>query len=240
MKKIILTISLLFLVSPKNSIIEFGKEATFDKNNKEFEFTHDKPDIFFIQAIFRDKLDLKLFTDGIQYYQYGNDKGGVGLITNQHNATSYKITLDPSSSNKGTIWVNPSTNELKLDMNKKVEWKFDIINNNSGPESKLTYVIDKAEKNATFVFKYANEIKDTFDEKINVPNPFQVCHGDDCKDNIATYDFKIGESYKIYIKYNKIGNHRVFPSFSFYDKKNNAFGLISNLWVIYLLLIFIL
>ena len=118
-------------------------------------------------------------------------------------------------------------------MNKKVEWKFDIANDNSGPESKLTYVIDKAEKSATFDFKYANEIKDKYDEKINVPNPFQVCHGNDCKDNISTYDFKQGESYKIYIKYNKIGNYYVFPSFSFYDQKNNAFGLIFNLWVIY-------
>ena len=44
-------------------------------------------------------------------------------------------------------------------MNKKVEWKFDIANDNSGPESKLTYVIDKAEKSATFDFKYANENK---------------------------------------------------------------------------------
>ena len=110
MKKIFLTISLLFLISPKNSIIEFGKGTTFEKNIKEFEFTYDKPDIFFIQAIYSDKLELKFFIDGSQHYQYRNNKGGVGLITIQHNAASYKITLDPDSSDKGTIWVNPSKN----------------------------------------------------------------------------------------------------------------------------------
>ena len=235
MKKILLTIFLFILVSSKNKVIEFGKNTTFDKDNKEFEFTYDQPDIFFIQTNYSDKLGLKFFIDGTQHYQYISDKGGVGFITSQHNAASYKIILETDSSN-GTIWVNPSKNELKLDMNKKVEWKFDIANDNSGPESKLTYVIDKAEKSASFVFKYNKEIKDRYNKTINVPNPFQICHGDDCQDNISTYAFKKGYSYKIYIKYNKIGNYYVFPSFSLGDKKK----LIFNSRVIYLLLLFIL
>ena len=31
-------------------------------------------------------------------------------------------------------------------------------------------------------------------------NPFKVCHGNDCQENIETYNFKKGESYKIMVK----------------------------------------
>ena len=236
MKKILLTIFLFILVSSKNKVIEFGKNTTFDKDNKEFEFTYDQPDIFFIQTNYNHKLGLKFFIDGTQHYQYISDKGGVGFITSQHNAASYKIILETDLNDNGTIWVNPSKNELKLDMIEKVEWKFNITNDNYGPESKLTYVIDRVAKSKTIDFKYSNEIKDRYNKTIKVPSPFQVCSEGNCKDNISTYDFKKGYSYKIYIKYNKIGNYYVFPSFSLGDKKK----LIFNSRVIYLLLLFIL
>ena len=240
MKKILLTISLLIIVSSKLSEFEFGKEITFDKDNKEFQFKYDKPDVFFVQAIYGNKLDIKLILDGNTCESISREKGGMGFVTSELEGTNYTISLNPGSNDKGTLWVNPSKNEIKFDLNKKFEWKFDIAKECPGPASKLTFVIDKAEKDVTFVFKYNNEIKDIFVEPIKVPNPFQVCHKTDCKDDITTYDFKKGESYKINVKYAEVGNHYVFPSLSFYDKKDNAFRLVFNLWVIYLLLVFIL
>ena len=234
MKKLLI-ISLFVLISSKNTAIEFGKEVEFDKSNKEFEFSG-QPDTFFIHAVYSDSLTLKLSWGGSSTSSSSN-KGGVGLISTQENPAVYKIELEPGSDAKGKLWVNPSKNELVLDMNKKVEWKFDIDNENKGAEANLTYVINKAEKDAKFVFTFNNEIN-----QIKVPNPFIVCHGTECQDNVSTYELKKGESYKINVKYTKIGNNYVFPSFSFgeEEKKSSAFGLMLNIWIIYLLLIFIL
>ena len=147
---------------------------------------------------------------------------------------TYKIKIEPGTNEKGTIWINPAKNQMKLDLNQKIEWKFNAIRAET-VLSKLTYVIDEAEKNATFIFKYNNTVKDYNGKVVNVDNPFQVCHGDDCKENITTYDFKQGESYKIYINVKKSGNIYALPSFSFYDIKNNSFYMQFNFWVLALL-----
>ena len=105
-------------------------------------------------------------------------------------------------------------------------------------ESNLTYAIDNADKNVTFKFTYNKGSK-------GLPNPFKVCHGNDCKDNVETYDFKQGESYKIYVKIVSINDVYYFPTFRFGDIKGDwpssySFNLKYNLWVISLLLLLII
>ena len=63
----------------------------------------------------------------------------------------------------------------------------------------MIFSIDNAERDVTFIFKYNEKAK----------NPFEICHGEECQKDITTYDFKKGESYKIYA--------RSFPAFSFHD-----------------------
>ena len=49
--------------------------------------------------------------------------------------------------------------------------------------------------------------------KEKAQNPFEICHGEECIKNITTYDFKKGESYKIYARIYKY----ILPAFSFHD-----------------------
>lgn len=143
------------------------------------------------------------------------------------------------SNEKGTIWINPSWNELKVDLNKQYIWKVEY-SSTFGYETNLTYAINNAEKKVTFKFTYNKGSK-------NLPNPFRVCHGGDCKDNVETYDFEQGQSYKIIVKIViiKDGESDVyyFPTFKFGDIKGDwsySFNLSSNLWIISLLLLLIL
>ena len=155
----------------------------------------------------------------------------------EHNYSKYSINFEQGTKESGTIWVNPSTNELSVNLSKIYEGKFsitpageDIVN----PEQ-LTYTINNAEKDVTFAFKYTET-----DE--NIPNPFKVCKGNDCASDLKTYDFKKGENYKIHVVMQKIGNKITLPAFSFGDQANmktsdNAINLRFNLWIISLLLL---
>ena len=152
---------------------------------------------------------------------------------------TYNITCFSDSNEKGTIWINPSWNELKVDLNKQYIWKIQYIGIFEH-ETNLTYAINNAEKNVTFKFTYNKDSR-------NLPNPFRVCHGEDCKDNVETYAFEQGQSYKIIVKVVKIkegsSDIHYFPAFKFGDIKGDwsySFNLSSNLWMISLLLLFIL
>ena len=146
---------------------------------------------------------------------------------------------NPNSDAKGLIWVNPSNNEIKVNLTKKYEWKFDYAGV-SGAETKLIYAIDNSEKKVTFNFKYNSKMK-LYDGS-TVQNPFEVCHGTDCKSSLSTYDFEEGESYKIYVKVvlDKSGflEKYVLPAFYFCDKDidNFSFSLRFNILTILLLL----
>ena len=92
-----------------------------------------------------------------------------------------------------------------------------------------------------------------------MPNPFRVCHGQDCKDNVVTYDIEKGQSYKIYIKVvpekGELFDMYYFPTFKFIGNgipspepepkpsptttPSNSFNLRSNLWALLLLLLFL-
>ena len=170
------------------------------------------------------------------------DAPGYCFIMENVSGVNYEIEIESEANPNGSFWINPSLVDIKIDLNSTVEWKSDY-DKVEGHELNLTYVIDNAEKNATFIFKYHN-LLNRGGQNLNIPNPFVVCHGNDCKDNIVTYDFKEGESYQIYVKYRKIHydiqDFYFFPSFSFYDKtkekESNSFYIAFNLWTICLLL----
>ena len=103
--------------------------------------------------------------------------------------------------------MHPSTDEIKVDLNETYEWKYDVTKF-VFQNYQIVYSIDNAERDVTFIFNF----KDTIPGK-TVKNPFKVCHGEECQEDITTYDFKKGESYKIYATvYNSI-----LPAFSFHD-----------------------
>ena len=71
MRSLIL-ISLLIQILSKNSVIEYGKEYPFDKNNSRFEFTPDKDGLLFAQILFEGSSFMNVLIT--------NEEGG-GLIT---------------------------------------------------------------------------------------------------------------------------------------------------------------
>lgn len=58
MKSLVL-ISLLVLICSKNSVIEYGKEYTFDKSNNQFEFTAEQDGLAFIHISYEGSLNLR-------------------------------------------------------------------------------------------------------------------------------------------------------------------------------------
>jgi hypothetical protein len=86
----------------------------------------------------------------------------------------------------------------------------------------ITYSVQKLSKDVSFSFKYEQSFSfQGYTMRFN--NPFKVCHGNDCQENVASYDFKKGETYKIYIKLTSTSYMFFylygFPKISFYEKK---------------------
>ena len=246
MSKLIL-ISLLILAASKKLVIEFGQEVPFDKNNNIFRFDTGNSNAVFIHIVYgaSDKLNFKMSNGAGSSATSQISNPGAGLIYSVSNGYTYTITLNysnPISDAKGLIWINPSSNEIKVNLTKKYEWKFDYAKI-SGAETKLIYAINNSEKKVTFNFKYNSKMK-LYDGS-PVQNPFEVCHGTDCKSSLSTYDFEEGESYKIYVKVildeSGFMEKYTLPSFYFCDKANDnfSFNLRFNLLTIFLLFLFI-
>lgn len=238
MQKLIF-LSLLFLITSKLNTIEYAKEIQFDMENNQFEFTAEQDGGIFIYAVFGKSDIVKLI-----FQAKGGDAEidvtapGSSRILGISQGETYKILLNytQESDEKGFIWVNPSYNEIKVDLTKKYEWKFDYADL-MGAESKLVYSIDNADKKVTYKFKYNEKVADK-----TIPNPFEVCHGTDCKTDIKTYDFEKGQSYKINAKVQKVGESEypdyVLPAFSFEpDSSSNSFFVRINLMAFALLLL---
>ena len=98
--------------------------------------------------------------------------------------------------------MNPSTVEIKVDLNKKYEWKYDFSGDiNSSPNYKLIYSIDKAEKDMILQFKYNENIYiPSYNYGgIHVNNQLKICSGGVFCSVGQIYKIRKGESYKIYI-----------------------------------------
>ena len=224
----IIFISLLIITLSKVSEIEFNKEIPFDKNNNEFELTFPEDGSLYISVTFKisDLLVLKWSTKG-KVVTNNVKSPGLGIVGAFSKGDSNKIILEYKSDSNATgiIWMNPSTNEIKVDLKQTYQWKygFTYLSTNifgEGVEKNpLTYSIDKTEKDTILEFRY--------DERHTIlykyaENPLKVCHGETCKNEITNYEIKKGESYKIHIKvnkirinYKKIFEYYYLPSFSF-------------------------
>ena len=237
MQKIIL-VSLLILCSSKLSTIDYATDMPFDDNNKEFELVSQEDSLLFIFINYN--------SGNTKFHIYENDieilHGTVYIPTTANEiirfmkGNTYKIQFElPNKNAGGKIWLNPSYNIIKVDLDKVYEWR-QTCDLSDGMETSLTYSIDNAEKNVTFKFEYLDTYIIGSDEKL--PNPFEVCHGQDCKANITTYNFEKGESYIINAHVKKINieglDRYILPYFKFHA---NSSILRYNLWIIILLLL---
>ena len=92
--------------------------------------------------------------------------------------------------------------------------------------SQLTFSVPKLDRDVTANFEY-NKKADIERDSFTIENPFKVCHGKDCEENLSTYEFKKGESYEINVKVSKVRDeyndkYIIIPGFTFYDQKYNG------------------
>ena len=122
-------LSLLILACSRLNEVEFNKDLYFDINNNIFEFTSRTTGTLFISVKFRvgNLVRLKV-SYGINSEEMSVEKNGLGVIVDLNKGDEVKLEFKYSkSSNKnGTVWINPSTNEIKVDLNKIYKWKFDV------------------------------------------------------------------------------------------------------------------
>ena len=234
MKKIIF-ISLLIIVISKLNKVEYAKEISFDQNNNEFTIKFPEDGALFIYVSFgaKDILRLILFFKGYEYQIQVTPPGEAMVIPFTKDFVN-KIILEykSASDKKGTIWMNPSTNEIKVDLNQIYEWKYDFMWNFIKyvylfSNSPLIYSIDNAEKDVVLEFKYNNNYKIGYYQ--NVPNPMQICQEKRCNVASSTYEIKKGESYKIIFKlYSYWSGSGSKNPFAYYYLPSFKFHFITN------------
>ena len=214
-------IFILIITLSKINSVEYGKEIIFDKDNNEFKLTFQQNGVLLVSV----KINTPNLLIFRAYFNRRNilrkvETSGLGIIVPFEKGYTNSIVIDykESSNEKGIIWMNPSTNEIKVNLNETYEWKYDvkeIITDLNLKSYNITYSIDNAEKDVLLVFKYNNKFK--IEDNLMASNPLRVCHRKKCKSNITSYIIKKGESYKIYININymQIKSYYYLPSFSF-------------------------
>ena len=122
-------LSLLILACSRLNEVEFNKDLYFDINNNVFEFTSQTTGTLFISVKFRVGYLVRLYIKaGLTSQEVPVYSNGAGYIVDLNKGDDVKLEFKYSkSSNKnGTVWINPSTNEIKVDLNKIYKWKFDV------------------------------------------------------------------------------------------------------------------
>ena len=188
---------ILFLIfagiSTKESIssgIQFDVDVPFDKQNNEFSFDYTEDNAyFFIMIETGDILKYEVICTS-QDTISGDVVVSVGanFFIKALNAGSCNIKFIQNSSvlkMSGTFAVHPMKNEIQVNSNPTQNYDIDLSYGNC----KVGDVV--------------------------LSNPFKVCQENDCKENIKSYSIEKGKNYKIFIKFEKVGNKYYFPDFSF-------------------------
>lgn len=234
LQKFLFIILFEFMKSLDIPTIEFGSKIQFNLTYNQFQFVNNElqEDFALIYILpgsncrslmyHQEEVSTGNFVSSILEY---NGKTLLFSLFSKGSTHSIKIERKEEKScynMKGELWINPLLNELNMDLNTNYAIETPLIDTNylDKKMSPLTYIIKKAIKTVKYEFKY-NDNFEKFGEKIYVPNPFKVCHKDNCKEDIESYKFIKGESYKIYIKIQKVESYQVLPSFSLINKDLN-------------------
>ena len=102
----------------------------------------------------------------------------------------------------------------------------EVFRNSIKKITQLNCSVPKLERDVNAIFEYNRTYENEhYDKRRRIlENPFEVCHNQDCIENVSSYSFKKGESYEIIIKSYKLNKEdlSIIPRFSFYDQKYNG------------------
>ena len=243
MAKTILLIMLLSLAMSKDIHLDYGVDKKFSKSDNSFEFTYTG-----------EKDELLVYIEYTGYdleYQHSinsmdrrmstvNTPGDAFFISLFYEEEKHQIKFDFSEArgkSEGKIWINPLKNKLPVDLSKKYYKNFFLLDEcwEEKAISPLTYSITNAAKTVKFKFQYEGTIK-ADEGTFQVSNPFQVCEGENCQNDVTFYEFQQGKSYTIKINIQKVTDterettYYAIPKFSFGDENSSRLFKFS-LWI---------
>ena len=131
-------------------------------------------------------------------------KPGGGAVLSLKKDLCYLNITEVGSKDKlkGKIWIYPLLSELKIDFTKNFKKDYTIWTNDNAAEA-LVLTNEKLEKDIKLKFEYTDSYKDGEVGEQKLKNPFTVCHGNDCQNEVKTYTFKKNEEYKIKVNFEK-------------------------------------
>ena len=234
MRKIFFFIFILSFISSKDiPSVKLGAKTTFDaESDNSFKYVYKGPG--------KDLLVFYIYIDTNSYsYDIKCQSGSTGS-KGSFSPENVKLVKQIDKSGTCTIKFEEGKGSfiiyaLNIELGIKLKNKYGNINLPIYTKEKdeeyinitqLTFSVPNLERDATVKFKYTENV-DTIVETYDVENPFKVCHGNDCQENIETYNFKKGESYKIMVKAVKKegsseGTFSLIPGFTFYDENYNG------------------
>ena len=235
MNEFFLLISILVFASTKDiPEIKTGVNTTFDYQNQNFIYKYSGPGkdaiLFYIKYENSIEYKIECLNDDTKRSSEGPDED-VHLFEQYDKSGSCTMKFTPLEGEKGSIVIYTFKTELKIKLKNKYgninlpTYAEGLVEYNMLDISQLTYSVPNLDRDVTAKFEFNDEIE-IHGEIYTIDNPFKVCHGKDCTENISTYDFKKGESYVITVNVKKVikDNEILYlvPGFSFYDIKYNG------------------
>ena len=228
----------LFLTLTLTKTIPYIKEGintTFDDYNNDFQFEYNGPGLdlilIYLEAIneeFNFEMNCSNISLRIEYTGIREKLIGMPLDLPLH-LCKFKFTKnEENKKSKGSLVVYSCKKGLSIKLrNKYGNIRFPAVFRNSIMKiTQLNFSVPKLERDVNAIFEYnktyENEHYDI--RRRGLENPFEVCHNQNCTENVSSYSFKKGESYEITIKSYKFNKEdlSIIPGFSFYDQKYNG------------------
>ena len=224
------------LVSSKSIIpsVKMGVNTTFDLNDNEFEFEYSGPGtdlILFYFKIDNNSLIYKIDCPNShsQTQIYNTQETELASNFRQLNKKgTCKIKFESEERNKGSFVIYTAKNKLSIKLKNKYGNLIHQYDSKAFMSlSQITFSVPNLDRDITAKFEYNKTSVDIYGSTFNIENPFKVCKGKKCIDNVNTYDFEKGESYEINIKVSQVKtkegwDYIIVPGFTFYDQNYNG------------------
>ena len=219
--------------------LKFGIETPFNKTHYEFNIETSNKNlslIFYINienkelyASYMSKRDIDHFLPIVYNIKYPGNASSFNILENAINTLNF-TTAEGEELKNGTICIYPLDRSFSIDLSEKIDKKYEILfPGNEFEYEFFVYTVTNIKEDKIIKFKYENSIKRSFFEINDLENPFIICHGDNCKENVNIYTLFKGQDYTIKIKfeYRDIqleeskdkNSYVILPSYSFYEIK---------------------
>ena len=242
-----------YKIDPK--ILKYGEKTIFNKDDNIFKFEYSGKSTGFLTFVDTKNKNLnityvskKSFTTAYESHIFKSPGGGcIFYVTKNCNNILHIEPKDEPFDEQGTIWIYPINNDINIDLLYGINNSYTVMYDEDF--GNLTFSASKVQAVSEYlIFNYVKEYKDENIEIKDLKNPFKICEGEVCKENINKYKIKEGANYTIHIKYEertvKINGKDVkryfLPGHSFeYElKKSAGFLGFSLMYFMILLLLF--